>query len=198
MALFGNKKEKHEEKSVEDEISAIKAFVEGTDKNENPAGGNNQNWEEQAMPKQERHRIPKAHELFGEEHEEPKPKQQPVKNDGEKHEQRTAAPIFVKLDKYRDILVSLGHLKATVVALKNSMEMLQELDEARMQTAEVMQKAMENIDNRIAALDQELVKPKGFREISRSPDYDEVENVEATIADLKGQIEQLRSEIEQV
>jgi hypothetical protein len=42
------------------------------------------------------------------------------------------------------------------------------------------------------------VRPSGYHEIVETPEYQDVETVEATIADLRGQIEQLKTELENV
>jgi prefoldin subunit 5 len=189
MALFGKKKEEQHEERSEGDIDAIKAFIEGANRDIHGAATDGQD-QGNTEPEQE----VQIHAQHKQRHEQ---MQKPVKQDAPAHEHGTA-PLFIKLDKYRDVLVSLGHIKATIVALKNSFDMLQDLDSARAQTTEVMQKAIQKVEARVATLDQELVKPKGFRETSVPKDYEEVETVEATIADLKGQIESLREELQQL
>jgi phage shock protein A len=84
---------------------------------------------------------------------------------------------------------------------------LSELDKARDETFKVVQEAIGKLEGRLNSLDQELVRPSGLQERPATPSYDtvierpeyqDVETVEATIADLKGQIEQLKSELENV
>ena len=42
--------------------------------------------------------------------------------------QQTAAPVFVKIDKYRSILNSMNYLKTSMVMLKNTFSVLSELE----------------------------------------------------------------------
>ena len=122
-------------------------------------------------------------------------------------ERPSFAPLFVKIDRYRQILNAIGNLKTTMIMLKNSLITLSELDKARDETFKVVQEAIGKLEGRLNSLYQELVRPSGLQERPATPSYDtvierpeyqDVETVEATIADLKGQIEQLKSELENV
>lgn len=105
------------------------------------------------------------------------------------------APLFVKIDRYRQILNAIGYLKTTMVMIRNSLLTLNELDKAREETMKVIQEALEKTEKKMGELDAELVRPAGYHELEK-PEYQDVETVEATIADLKGQIEQLKSEVQ--
>lgn len=105
------------------------------------------------------------------------------------------APLFVKIDRYRQILNAIGYLKTSMVIIRNSLLTLNELDKAREETMKIIQEALEKTEKKISELDSELVRPSGYHELEK-PEYQDVETIEATIADLKGQIEQLKSEVE--
>ncbi len=138
---------------------------------------------------------------------EPKlPEQKPVEQKKEevRHkevkepERPSFAPLFVKIDRYRQILNAIGYLKTTMIMIKNSLMTLNELDKARDETFKLIQDAVEKLEGRLSILDQELIRPTGYHEIAEKPEYQDVETVEATIADLKGQIEQLRVELQEM
>lgn len=179
MALFGKKKKvgKHSNEDMDREIAEIKASLEG--------GPSVRQGEETIHDKAERtSHVPFKSEL----------KLPPKQEDGGS----APAPLFVKLDKYRNILVTLGHMKSMIAALKNSFSMLEELEKTRNETMGMMKKMMQNMESRISALDGKLVRPAGFREMPSNVNYEEVANIEAMIADLRGQIEQLKVELEQM
>jgi hypothetical protein len=121
-------------------------------------------------------------------------------------ERPSFAPLFIKIDRYRQILSAVGHLKTTMIMIKNSLITLNELDKARDETFKLVQDAIEKLEGRLDSLDQELVRPSGFQDrvpttthdVIEKPQYQDVETIEATIADLKGQIEQLKSELDSV
>lgn len=107
------------------------------------------------------------------------------------------APLFVKIDRYRGILSAIGYLKTALVMVKNSFITLRELEKAREQTMELIVNALEKMDDKLANLDTDLVRPTGFRETPKGQEeYQDMETVHASIADLKGQIDQLKSELE--
>jgi len=107
------------------------------------------------------------------------------------------APLFVKIDRYRNILNALGQLRTSIVMIRNSFSTLNELEKARFETLKLIEEAVGRVENKLSALDSELLRPAGHHpEIS--PEYQDVETVQATVADLKGQIEQLKTELEQL
>lgn len=112
--------------------------------------------------------------------------------------QPTAAPLFVKIDRYRNLVTSLGAIKSGIGLLRTSLATLNELDKAKQQNMSVIQGTVEKIEKRIQTLDRELVRPSGFSAPSSPEDYQDVHSVGATVADLRGQIQQLRSELEQM
>jgi chromosome segregation ATPase len=113
--------------------------------------------------------------------------------------QPASAPLFVKIDRYRNILSDLGSIKAAIGMLRTSFGALNELERARQQTMGVIQAALEKVDKRLGALDTNLVKPTGFTsQTGPQEQIGEVHNVEGTIADLRGQIQQLKSELQQM
>lgn len=113
----------------------------------------------------------------------------------EAEEKPIYAPLFVKLNKYRQILNVLGQMKTTIVILRNSFATLDQLEKAKAETLSLMRETVDKLREKIAALDRELIRPAGFRTFEE-PEYKEAEAVEATLADLKGQIEQLKAELE--
>lgn len=112
--------------------------------------------------------------------------------------QPTYAPLFVKIDRYRNILSALGSIKAAMGLIKNSFGALNELDKARIQTMGLIRDALDKVEKKMDALDHELVRPTGFNTQATPEEYQDVHNVTATVADLKGQIQQLKSELQQM
>lgn len=108
------------------------------------------------------------------------------------------APLFVKIDKYRNILTMLGTIKSSIGLLRNSFATLNELDKARQQNMVIIQSALEKINKKLENLDTELIRPTGFNTNTSPEDYQDAHNVEATISDLKGQLAQLKSDLQQL
>jgi len=109
------------------------------------------------------------------------------------------APLFIKVEKYKTIVSSLMQLKALLISLKNSLVALGQIERTRMETYNTIAKNLEKINEKIAVLEKELVKPIGFpleSPILTYPAYEELESVQTSIANLKAQIEQLKAQLE--
>jgi len=124
---------------------------------------------------------------------EPKPEPKPIET--KLPERPSVAPLFIRLEKYKQIIDSIANLKATLVVIKNSLSTLNELDRAKEDAFRLIQDAVMKLDRRINILDQEFIRPPGIG-IEERFDFQDIEVVGSTITDLKGQIEQLKTELE--
>lgn len=120
----------------------------------------------------------------------------PEKVELKEEEKPVFAPLFVKLDRYRKILNTIAQLKTTLLMVKNSFIALNELEKVRIENMKLIQEALNKVEKRILDLDTELIRPSGLHE--EIPEYGDVQAISATIADLKGQIEQLKAELETI
>lgn len=112
--------------------------------------------------------------------------------------QPISAPLFVKIDRYRNLVSSLGAIKSSMSLLKSSLATMNELEKARQENMAIVQGTVDKVEKKLAMLDKELVRPSGFTSPSSPDDYQDMRGVGATVADLKGQIQQLKSELEQM
>ena len=124
------------------------------------------------------------------------PQLPPVKREPEKHQ---VAPLFVKMDRYRQILTTIGNLKTALMIVKNSLATLQQIERVRDQTFSIVNDVVEKMDEKLITLDNELLRPAGFHENREaSPEGQDIRSIEATVSELQGQIEQLKSELTKV
>ena len=116
-----------------------------------------------------------------------------IRNEPEKP---TVAPLFVKMDRYRQILTTIGNLKTALMIVKNSLATLRQIEKVRDDTFNIVSDIIEKMDDRLIDLDNNLLRPAGFHESEQgSPEQQDIRSIEATVADLQGQIEQLKSEL---
>lgn len=106
------------------------------------------------------------------------------------------APLFIKIDKYSSILNTINDLKATVSMAKNAMVVQKEIEKLAEENRKMIEEGFNKINTRLAQIDQEFIKPKGFKKhmkkIKKQPELDSVVN------DLKSQVDDLRTELENV
>ncbi len=191
MGIFGGTKKKFDDRPVDipSDIEEIKRMV-----------NNQPNMKTSQVSRTEEQGQPVWRESSNEEW----TQQQPATETWERQEpqqemaQTSSAPLFVKIDRYRNILAALGAIKGAINLLSNSFAALNELDRARTQTMGVIRSALDKVGKKLDALDRDLVSPAGFSTRPTAEDYQDSRNVESTVADLKGQIQQLKDELQQM
>ncbi len=125
--------------------------------------------------------------------EEPKSPPPVVRKEPEKP---TVAPLFVKMDRYRQILTTIGNLKTALMIVKNSLGTLKQIEKVRDDTFSIVSDIIEKMDDKLIDLDNNLLRPAGFHESdNNSEEQKDIRTIEATVSDLQGQIEQLKSEL---
>ncbi len=108
-----------------------------------------------------------------------------------------SAPLFVKIEKYRNVLNTLNDLKTTVLMLKNALVVQKELERTRDENVNLIQLGINKIDKKLLALDAEFLRPRGY--IEQLPTHmHESEGLEGAVDNLKSQIDDLKSELETV
>jgi DNA-binding transcriptional MerR regulator len=122
------------------------------------------------------------------------PAQPEVKPKPKEPEKPMFAPLFVKIDRYRQILNSLSYLKNTMVMLKNSFYTLSELKRLEEDNLKMIQDTIEKINEKLLSLDSEFLRPSEFRE--EIGEIRSAEDLSGVLADLKSQVEQLKSELQ--
>ena len=112
-------------------------------------------------------------------------------------EPTVSAPLFVKIEKYRNVLNTLNDLKTTILMLKNALVVQKELERTRDENVSLIQSGINKIDKKILALDAEFLRPRGY--IEQLPTHiHESEGLEGAVDNLKSQIDDLKSELETI
>jgi cob(I)alamin adenosyltransferase len=105
------------------------------------------------------------------------------------------APLFVKLERYRQILNLLIQVKSSFCVLKSHLSLLKELEKLRDENIRLLQETINRIEQKVLDLDSELLLPAGLKE-EFFPQTEELSSVESIINDLKTQINELRKSLE--
>ena len=119
----------------------------------------------------------------------------PLEEQEMKEEQKSSfAPLFVKIDRYRQILSTMNYLKNSIMLIKNNFAILNELENLRAENVKLLQETLERLDKKISSLDTQFLRPSGFME-----DMEEAQDagaLEATLSDLSGQIEEMKAQLQ--
>jgi len=109
-------------------------------------------------------------------------------------EKETFAPLFVKLEKYKQILTCLSETKEVIELIKNSLNTLKEVESLLSQNLKVLENTVQNFEKKFLKLDSYFLKPATYEEKEGS----EAEDLEESIQQLTRQINELKSELESV
>jgi small-conductance mechanosensitive channel len=151
--------------------------------------------EPQPIPeKTEEFKLPKAEEL-AKDIDISIPEEPEVKTEKVRESRKEFPPLFVKLERYEEILNTLNEVKNTLNSLKNSFFILNESERIRTETIELIKESIDKVERRVVALDEVLLKPPGYEEMPQTEEFktDEMRDVLST---LRLQIDQLKQELE--
>lgn len=68
-------------------------------------------------------------------------------------------PVFIKLDKYEDILDKISEIRKDIEAIRSSIDALREMEKMKEDNIGSLQIAVEEVEKKFLALDAEFVKP---------------------------------------
>jgi len=106
-------------------------------------------------------------------------------------------PMFIKLERYEQILNTMTEVKSVLGLLKNSFFVLNESEKLRSETIELIKESIDRIERRVAALDSVLLKPPGYEEMPKEEEY-KIDEMGDTLSTLRLQIDQLKQELETI
>ncbi|MCS7105970.1 MAG: hypothetical protein NZ942_01490 [Candidatus Aenigmarchaeota archaeon] len=122
---------------------------------------------------------------------EEKPKEE-KKVEEKKEEKPESPPVFIKVEKYDEIVLEMGKIKDILEELKGIIVSLKELEKTGRETLEEIHNISKDLEERISKLYSTFLKPYSYEEAS----VEGTEEVESIIEELKSQIEELKSQIE--
>jgi len=109
-------------------------------------------------------------------------------------ELRKVAPLFIKLEKYEEVLNIIDEVKSVLNLLRDSFSVFEENEKIRTETIETIKENIEMVGEKISSLDSILLRPAGYEE-KREKEF-KAEEVKDTLAALKSQIDKLKQELQ--
>ena len=108
-------------------------------------------------------------------------------------------PLFIKVDKYRNIIKNIRDLKSHVLNLRDAIDVLEEMHKETMNGIEIAHKALDELNMIIANLDSFFLRPHGIEhhmeEEMPEPGRMSSGEVEGYVRDVSTQLEKLRAQL---
>ena len=111
-------------------------------------------------------------------------------------EREAGAPLFVKVDKYREVLRSLQEMKLFVGGVKQTFTVLHEIESIRADALNIMRATVQRLEKSLTQVDTDLLRPKGISLREMGVADTEVRHLEESLTDLQKQLAGLRQELQ--
>ncbi len=107
-----------------------------------------------------------------------------------------SAPLFVKVDKYREILSSVQEMKIFVSSTRQLFNVLHELETVRSDAISIMKATIQRLEKSVIEIDSGLLRPRGVSEIAHG--NAETQHLENSLTELQAQLAGLRKELQEL
>lgn len=105
------------------------------------------------------------------------------------------APIFVRVDKYKEILTQIKDLKSTITDLEKTLVVRKYIHKFNAQSDEILERALKRFSESTDTFGREFITPRGAEQFSGNKPEDAVDG---TISQLSEEILKLKQELEKI
>ena len=109
-----------------------------------------------------------------------------------KRQDSGAAPLFVKIDKYKEVLTGIQEMKIFLSGLKQIFTVINEIEEMRTQSVNILRATMQRLEKSVVEIDSGLLRPKGVDMRSLTQADPDMHVIEDSLTDLQTQIKDLK------
>ncbi|MEM7819451.1 MAG: hypothetical protein QXD48_01335 [Candidatus Aenigmatarchaeota archaeon] len=114
-----------------------------------------------------------------------------------RHEEMSM-PLFVKVDKYKELLSGIQEMKLFVSGAKQLFSILQEIETIRSDALKIMHATVQRLEKSIIEMDSELIRPRGA-DLAMVPERPEdIKQIENSLNELQRQLLDLRKELQEL
>ncbi len=103
------------------------------------------------------------------------------------------APLFVKVDKYKDIITTIHELKLFLSGTKQLFTLLHEIDAVRSDAISILRATIQRLERSLVDMDAELLRPRGVDMVQQ--ERGEASHIESSLNDLHKQLLELKREL---
>ncbi len=110
----------------------------------------------------------------------------------------SSAPLFVKVDKYREVLTSIQEMKIFLSGLKQIFSVMNEIETMRTDSINILRATMQRLEKTVVEIDTELLRPRGVDMSSLTAGEGEMRHIESSLDDLQKQLHHLKKDLQQM
>jgi len=107
------------------------------------------------------------------------------------------APVFVRIDKYKDILEGIQKLRATIVNLEAVLNIRKQLHNVSFNSDRMLEKALQNFNETTNDFSRNFSIPRGMGHLVKEPKSAK-EFVDKGVSDISQEIEKLKAQLESI
>jgi len=108
-------------------------------------------------------------------------------------------PLFIKVDKYRDIIKSIRDLRSYILNLRDALDVLRDMQKEVANGIEIAGKTLDELNEITSNLDSFFMKPQTIggkaEDFGRPGIGEEEEEARDSMKDVYGQLEKLRAQL---
>jgi hypothetical protein len=107
------------------------------------------------------------------------------------------APIFVRVDKYKEILSHIQDLKATIKDIESALAARKNIHKINAESDELMEKAVQKFAASTNLFGKEFTTPRGAEQFANGP-AEQSDMVDSTISKISDEVVKLKLELEKI
>ena len=111
-------------------------------------------------------------------------------------EEGKAPPLFIRVDKYKEIIVNLQRLKSYALSLRDALDALDDIEKELKTGIELTQKALDDFNAIISLLDAKLIRLSGGEEGEEG--VEAPEHMDNYIKNVYEQIQKIRDDLKTI
>jgi len=105
-------------------------------------------------------------------------------------------PLFVKVEKYDEIIRNIEEIKILLSGIRQVFDILNELEIIRIDAIKIIRATIQRLEKTLLEMDSELLRPKGTRPEDIGVKDVETARIEDALTDLQKQLHALRQNLE--
>ena len=121
----------------------------------------------------------------------------PVYQEPKEYGTAASAPLFVKVERYKEVLRDVHELKLYISGIKQLLDLMHDVETIRLDAWKIMRATIQRIDKTLVEVDSELLRPRGSIMADIKTDDTEAKHIESSLADLQKNLAELKRELQE-